>query len=180
MFSELEAVGLDLLDEVRLKAILINLTAVVLVEEPCSAAEGILFVFVVVSFHVSDQTTAHMSVVLTWSQRRCQHGTCLLVQVGTKCPNGHDHYKEVESNERDTLLRALDEGRVKMHVILGVEVVIKNCVNVLKVDNSCVLVRSPQLGVRFVEVATTTTNGHSAHHNLAAAHDLGKHTHIYL
>jgi hypothetical protein len=45
-----------------------------------------------------------------------------------------------------------------MHVVLWREVVVKNCVDVFKLNEACVLIGLAELGVGSVEVTTTATS----------------------
>ena len=138
------------------------LAEVVAIEKTSSATESVLLVLEIVILQVVNDSPTHMGMILAWTKRGSHDGTHFLVEVGTKEPAGSENNAEKQEDQRNTLLGILDEWGMQMHVVLRREIVIQNCVNVLKLHKTGLLIGLAELGVRFVEV-TSSHSGNLGH-----------------
>lgn len=138
--SKLEAMILELLDKGRLHFVFHALSAEVTIEHSSSSPESILFVFKIVCLHMIYKSRSHVCVVLAWAKTWEHVRSHRFVNVCSKCPAWCNDYQEVKHNKGHSLLRVLDEWRVKMHMVLRVEVMIDHSVDILQLYQASVLV----------------------------------------
>lgn len=101
--------GLHSADNIRFHLILHALAAEVAIESASPAAEGILFVLVVIFFQLINDSSSHVCVVLARAEGRHHDCASLLVQVSTEKPAWSKNEQEEKEDESMTLLCVLDE-----------------------------------------------------------------------
>lgn len=132
-----------------------HLPCYVLVELASSSSQSILLVLVVIGIQMGDKSWSHMSMVFARSHTWVKHGSNPSIYLCPEAPDWSNHEAEIDEDKCPTMLRTLNVRRVQVHVVLRSKVVIDVSVNVLEVNESCMLVLWVQLRIWLVEVAPT-------------------------
>lgn len=159
---------------------IVYLSTKVLIELASSSSQSVLLVFVVVSFEMINKSGSHVIVLFARSQTGIKKWATPFLEGLSHKPSRSNDQEEVNHDESNSLLGILDEGRVQMHMVLRVEVVVNNCVNIFQVDQSSMLVGFLDFGIGSVEMSSTNCSGHHSRSHGSWSHCSGKQEEMWI